>query len=150
MHTRGRTPGRTRFTDRHIPISSYLQTASAVNLAGVQAARLRIWTRWAIEPTYDFGIVRVSTDGGTGWTDLRAGLSNIATGYGAQTVGSYGYDGYTPGLDWVPQEFDLTPFARMQILIRFEMVTDAADERDGWYIDDILVEGFRRDIPGSA
>ncbi len=126
-----------------------LQTASPVNLSGVDAARLRFWTRWEIEPTFDFGTVEISTDGGVLWHSVRSSLSNEASGYGAQQTGVRGFDGYTPGLTWVRQEVDLSPYAGNQLLLRFRMATDGSDGRDGWYVDDISIHGFRDRIPGS-
>jgi len=129
---------------------SGLETASPVYLSGVDAARLRFWTRWEIEPSHDFGTVNISTDGGATWHSLRAGLSNPGSGSGMQPAGTWGYDGYTPGLSWVYQEIDLSAYAGHQALLRFEMAANNSTELNGWYIDDIAVEGFRRQIPGSA
>ncbi len=126
-----------------------IQTASPVDLTAYQSASLGFWTKWAIEPSYDFAMVRVSTDGGGSWLNLRTPLTNDPSGTGVQSPGTAGYDGYTPGLDWVYQEADLTPFAGQPLLLRFEMATDGSDSRDGWYIDDIRVTGFRASIPGS-
>ncbi len=127
-----------------------LQTAAPVNLTAYSAATLGFWTKWAIEPSYDFGMVRLSTDGGGSWTNLRTALTNEPSGAGVQAPGTAGYDAYTPGLDWVHQEADLTPFTGQPVLLRFEMATDGSDSRDGWYIDDIRITGYRAAIPGSA
>ncbi len=127
-----------------------IQTGVPVNLAGYSAVKLDFWTKWAIEPAYDFGMVRISTDAGATWSTLRSALSNAGSGSGVQSPGLYGYDAYTPGLDWVQQEIDISAFAGSQALLRFELATDGADSRDGWYIDDIRITGYRETIPGSA
>lgn len=127
-----------------------IETADPVDLAGYEAARLEFWTRWAIEPVQDFGRVKVSRDSGATWSVLGGSLSNAASGSGTQVPGSRGYDGYTPGLDWVRQEIDLTAFAGDRILVRFELAVDGSDTRDGWYLDDIRVIGYRAPVPGGA
>lgn len=127
-----------------------LQTLAPIDLTGQGAARLSFWTRWAIEPVADFGRVKVSPDSGATWTILAGGLSNVASGSGAQEPGTRGYDGYTPGPGWVREEIDLSGFAGSRILLRFELAADGSDSRDGWYIDDIVVTGYRATIPGGT
>ncbi len=127
-----------------------IQNATPVDLGGYSAARLDYWTKWAIEPCYDIGTVRISTNGGGSWIVLRPTLSNPASGSGVQSPGLFGYDAYTPGLDWVRQEIDISAFAGSPVLLRFELATDGADSRDGWYLDDIRITAFREMIPGAA
>jgi carboxypeptidase T len=130
--------------------SAGIQTASPVDLHGYSAVRLEFWTKWAIEPAYDFGVVRISTDGGAGWSDLRTALSNDASGHGRQVPGSFGYDAYTPDSGWVRQEADLSAYAGTPVILRFELDTDGSDSRDGWYIDDVAITGYRATLPGGA
>lgn len=127
-----------------------IQTATPVDLAGYSAARLDFWTKWSIEPAYDFGTVRISTDGGASWAVLRSSLSNVASGSGVQAPGLFGFDAYTPGLDWVRQEIDISAYAGSSVLLRFELATDGADSRDGWFLDDIRITGYREAMPGGA
>ncbi|HLF15233.1 MAG TPA: M14 family zinc carboxypeptidase, partial [Bacteroidota bacterium] len=130
--------------------SAGIQTAAPVDLTGFSSAKLEFWTKWAIEPSYDFGIIKISTDGGGSWSILRTALSNNPSGSGVQTPGTFGYDAYTPGLDWVRQEIDLSAFTGVPISLRFELATDGADSRDGWYVDDVRITGYRETIPGGT
>ena len=127
-----------------------LTLAAPVNLTGCDRARLEFWTKWSIEPTWDFALVEISTNSGSSWTVLRAPLSHGPSGYGVQTAGLWGFDGYTPGLDWVPQEIDLTPYVGGPVLLRFRVVSDAGDARDGIYIDDIRVIGIRPNLQNAT
>jgi hypothetical protein len=61
---------------------------------------------------------------------------------GQQPVGAWGYESYTPGLTWVEQEAELSPYVGSQIKIRFRVAADGAEQRDGFYVDDIRVYGY--------
>ncbi len=114
-----------------------------IHLAGYTYAELRFWTQWQVEPTYDFGYVAISSDAGTTWTTLRTSLSHSGSGSGVQTPGTWGYDGYTPGMEWVGQEADISAYAGADILLRFGVKSDSYSDRDGMYVDDIAVLGYR-------
>lgn len=121
---------------------------------GVQLApphnELRFRTKWSIEPTWDFGTVEASTNGGVTWQPLRTQLTRKGSGRSGskQPSGSFGFDGFNPSvlasvLDtkkyWVEQSADLSGFNGHSVLIRFRLASDGAEERDGWYLDDIRI-----------
>ncbi|MDI6765848.1 MAG: M14 family zinc carboxypeptidase [Bacteroidota bacterium] len=123
-------------------VNALLTLASTLNLTEYNYCILRYWTKWAIEPSYDFARVEVSTNGGTNWTSLKSKLSHVGSTRGVQSAGTWGYDGYTPGLNWIEEEIDLTPYVGNQLLLRFRLSSDGADNRDGWYLDDIRVLAY--------
>jgi len=114
-----------------------------ISLVGYDHVLLKFWTKWQVEPAYDFAYVEVSSNSGTTWSTLRSPLSHRGSGVGVQTIGTWGFDGYTPGMEWVEQDADLSPFAGSSILIRFRLVSDGGSNRDGIYIDDIGVFGYK-------
>jgi carboxypeptidase T len=122
-------------------VDASLTLKSPIYLYNYTGCRLSFWTKWDITPTVDFASVEVSTDGGSNWTSLRCSLSRAGSGSGIQNAGTWGYDGYPPGLTWVHQYADLTPFINHQILIRFRM-NSLLSGRDGIYIDDISILGY--------
>ncbi|MBI3195765.1 MAG: T9SS type A sorting domain-containing protein, partial [Ignavibacteriae bacterium] len=113
-----------------------------LNLSGFNYATLAFMTKWAIQPSFDFGLVEVSKDSNA-WKSVRSTLSRKASGDEEQGFGTWGYDGYTPGLQWVQQTFDLTEFINDSLWIRFRLSSNGSDERDGWYIDDIKIRGYQ-------
>ncbi len=121
--------------------NNILFLAEPLNLSGYKQVTLSLWTTWAIQPTFDFGLVEISNDKET-WQSLRASLSRKASGRDRQSFGLWGYDAYTPGMEWARQEFDLTEFIDDSVWIRFYLVSNGNDQRDGWYIDDIEVRGY--------
>ncbi len=120
-----------------------------VNLAGATNAELRFWTRWALEPTWDFALVEISTNNGTTWNYLRAPYARPgSTRSGSQQpAGSWGYDSYTPGLTWAEQSIDLSAYAGQSVKLRFRVRADGAEQRDGFFVDDIRVFGYAVSAP---
>ncbi|MBI4535697.1 MAG: immune inhibitor A [Ignavibacteriae bacterium] len=141
------------FTDS--PTGNYAANANnpltlnnTVNLTGYNFAELRFWTKWAIEPSWDFGTVEISSNGGSTWTTLRAELSHSGSGRSGskQPTGTWGYESYTPGLTWIEQSIDLSSYVGNQIKLRFRVQADGSEERDGFYVDDIRVNGYRTNV----
>jgi carboxypeptidase T len=139
------------FTDS--PGSDYPENQDAsmihtnnINLYGYKYCQLRFWTKWAIEPTFDFGQIEISTNGGLNWITQKTSLSHRGSGRGKQASGTWGYDGFTPGLDWIEQQIDLTPYINNMMRLRFSLYSDASSVRDGWYIDDIRIYGYRSEV----
>ncbi len=136
------------FTDS--PTGNYASSANnsltlinQLNLTGYNFAELKFWTKWAIEPTWDFATVEASTNNGGTWTTLRIPLSHkgSARSGSQQPLNSWGFDSYTPGGTWVEQSADLSAYVNQQLKIRFRVAADGGDQRDGFYVDDIRVHG---------
>ncbi len=51
------------------------------------------------------------------------------------------YDGTQ--LTWVNQIMDLTPYVGQTIMLRFLFRSDGVVTADGWYIDDIIIRGYK-------
>lgn len=128
-----------------------LTLISSIDLSLYQLAELKFTTKWSIESTWDFAVVEISTNNGTTWTSVKTQLSRKGSGRSGskQPSTSFGYDAFTPGLDWIEQTADLSSFAGKQIKIRFRLSSDGADQRDGWYVDNIRVIGYK-DISNSV
>ncbi len=137
------------FTDS--PVGSYSASANnsltmnnQINLNGYNYAQLKFWSKWAIEPSWDFGTVEITTNNGTTWTTLRSTLSHSGSGRSGsqQPAGTWGYENYTPGLTWVEQDVDLSTYVNKQIKIRFRLAADGGDQRDGFYVDDVRLYAY--------
>ncbi len=107
------------------PSGSYLDetqtsatTVAPITLPG--GGELTFWHKYDIENNWDYGYVRVSTDG--------ASWSTLATYTGTSTT-------------WSKQTVDLGAFSGQNIYLRFELETDYSVTRDGWYVDDVIITG---------
>ena len=99
-------------------------------------------TYYDIEDYWDFGFVQVSTDGGYTWTSLE----NVYTTYlhdpqaHPKVVQNLpGLTGWSSG--WINMGFDLTAYEGQEILVAFRYITDWATTYEGWYIDNVQVDG---------
>jgi immune inhibitor A len=121
----------------------------AFDLTGLQQATLQAWMWYDLEVDYDYAYVEVSTDGGETWTilanDHTVTTNPSGSSYGPALTGKSGGDN---GPGWVQESFDLTPYTGLQVLIRFEVVTDEELNRPGLCLDDMAIPelGYAHDV----
>ncbi|BCX05260.1 MAG: hypothetical protein KatS3mg053_3198 [Candidatus Roseilinea sp.] len=112
-----------------------------VDLTGVTSATLTYRAWYRLEKNYDYAYVTASEDGGLTWKVLSPTScttdnpqnANLGCGY----TGPSGGTEKTDAPRWLNERVRLDEFAGKKILLRFEMVTDAAINREGLAIDDI-------------
>ncbi len=110
-------------------------------------ATLTFETRYDTEPTWDYGFVQISTDGGKTYKSLANDDTDSEPDSGAvPTVKDNlpGFTGQSGGGDtaaWVEESFDLSPYAGKTVLLAFRYVTDSSVDLPGWWIDDVKVGG---------
>jgi len=124
----------------------------AFDLTGLQEATLQAWMWYDLETDYDYGYVEVSGDGGDTWT-LLANEHTSATSPTDSNFGP-GFTGLSGGGEsaaWGLESFDLSPYAGVPILVRFEVVTDDAVNHPGLCLDDISISelGYTYDVEGG-
>ena len=97
--------------------------------------KLSYWTWYDIERDWDYAYLAAST-GGQNWELLKTPSSTDYDPSGA----SYGwsYTGQTNG--WIQEEVDLSKFAGQKVQLRFEYITDAVINGDGFLLDDVRVD----------
>ncbi len=96
---------------------------------------------------WDAGVVQISTDNGGTWIDL--GPKMTKNGYNLPIYYNYnGFSGQSNG--WIETKVDLSDYATLKALIRFEMRNDNSIKREGWYIDDIQLTNLTEVIVNQA
>jgi len=113
------------------------QTFDFTNVSGPLTLNFHTW--YDLEKDYDYLYVTVSEDG-QNWKILRtpSGTDEDPSGnsYG------WGYNGLSGGrnnADWIEESVDLSEYAGKSIQLRFEYVTDAAVNGEGFLLDDISI-----------
>ncbi len=114
-----------------------ITTTQQISLANYISAELTFEAKWALETGYDYSQVQVSTDNGVTWTPLC----------GKYTTNNNNLDGGNPTYtgvmgNWVKEEMSLDNFLGQNILIRYRLASDAGVDWDGFYFDDLLVQGI--------
>ena len=96
---------------------------------------LTYWTWFDIESDYDYLYLEASLDG-ENWQILTtpSGTDDDPSG------NSYGwaYNGTSPG--WIEESVDISEYAGHEIFLRFEYVTDAAVNGEGFLLDDVAIQ----------
>ncbi len=100
-------------------------------------------TWYDIETDWDYVYVEVSEDGET-WEILTT-PSGTATDPSGNSYG-WGYTGVTG--DWKQEAVDLLDYAGKKVFVRFEYITDAAVNGEGFMVDDIKIDavGYSSDF----
>lgn len=117
------------------------QLRTTLDLRGMETATLSFDTWWSIEDTWDFGFVQVSTDGVT-WTSLSNNFTTSEhdpSAYPAIIANLPGLTGESGG--WVHMSFDLSEFAGQVVSVQFRYMTDWATELEGWYVNNVTLNG---------
>lgn len=101
----------------------------------------RTW--YDIETDWDYVYVEVSENGET-WQILTT-PSGTGTDPSGNSYG-WGYSGVTDG--WIQEQVDLSEYAGKKVFVRFEYITDAAVNGEGFLLDDVEVQaaGYRSDF----
>jgi hypothetical protein len=105
------------------------------NASGPITLSFAMW--YDLETDYDYLFLEASTDG-ENWEILTT-----PSGTGEDPSGNsygWGYNGQTNG--WVTEEVDLSQFAGQPVQIRFEYITDAAVNGEGFLLDDVRIDAI--------
>ena len=91
-------------------------------------------TNWSLEEGFDYGYVQVSTDGGATYTSILCdGMVEGEAPFGPAFNGESG--------GFVGSFCDLTAYAGQTVVISFRIVTDGSVFEDGWWVDDVALDG---------
>jgi extracellular elastinolytic metalloproteinase len=107
---------------------------------------LSFWHKFNTEDGWDGGVVEVSTNGGTTWTDLGSrmvsGKYNGSLGIGSNNpIGGRSAFTGTNGAGFMRTVINLSSFAGQTVQFRFRFTSDDNTNvaGGGWWVDDILL-----------
>lgn len=105
------------------------------NASGPVTLSFRTW--YDVEEDYDYVYVEVSEDG-EHWQ-----IVTTPSGTGEDPSGnSYGWGYNAKTSDWIQEDVDLSQYAGKKVQVRFEYVTDAAVNGEGFLLDDISIDAI--------
>lgn len=119
--------------------TAVLQLTTPVDLTYSTEAWLRFWGRWGIESKYDYFSVQATIDGTFDWQPLCGSRTRRGTMY--QLYDKPVYDAQQP--EWVKEHLSLNDYLGQKVLLKFELVSDAANNFDGVSLDDIEVRSIQ-------
>jgi hypothetical protein len=99
--------------------------------------KLSYWTWYDIEKDWDYLHLAASTDG-QNWEIITTPSGTDYSPSGA----SYGWSYTGQSNDWILEEVDLSQFAGQKVHLRFEYITDAAVNGEGFLLDDIQIDAI--------
>ena len=104
------------------------------------------WTWYDIEKDWDYLHLAASTDGQT-WQLLT---TPSGTDYNP-TGASFGWSYTGQSNDWIQEQADLSQFAGQKVQLRFEYITDAAVNGEGFLLDDVRIDaiGYETDFENN-
>ena len=105
-----------------------------VNLTKTTTAYAQFWAKWEIEDQFDYVVFQASTDGKS-WENLCGEQSNLGSLF--QLYEEPLYDGKQA--TWVLENVDLSSYLGQVIQLRFLLVTDGFEHKDGFYFDDFQI-----------
>lgn len=89
-----------------------------------------------LEEDYDYAYVEASEDG-ENWTILKTPSGRDKSEDPSGNAYGWGYNGQSNG--WIDESVDLSAYAGKKVQIRFEYITDAAVNQNGFMVDQIEI-----------
>jgi hypothetical protein len=133
--------------------SGHMLTDRILSLNTPVGGTLSFWTWYDIEEEWDYGFVEASTDGGATWAPLAGSITRSSTDPNDSTAWQNSLLGDAASSNtvitgnsggWVQATFNLP--AASNVLVRFSYYTDEAVNGQGWFIDDLTVNGVSEDF----
>jgi hypothetical protein len=110
------------------------------DLTGVSGPVMLSYFMWYdLETDYDYLYLELSEDGER-WTILETPSGRPESLDPSGNAYGWAYNGQSNG--WIQEQVDLSAYAGKKIQIRFEYITDAAANAEGFLLDDVRVEAI--------
>lgn len=126
-------------TDPGSTSDKYLDSASPIVVPA--GGSLSFWHSYSTESGYDGGVVEISTNGGSSWTDLGSAMTQNgysgALGGSGPLSGRSAFTGSSGG--YVQTIVDLSAYASQSVNLRFRMASDGSVSGTGWWVDDVSI-----------
>ncbi len=122
-------------------VATSMQTISPIALPAGTRPSLTFSTWYDIEKGWDYGAVKVSTNG-TDWTDLSGNITTTTHDPAAVVDVTNLITGISSG--WDTATFNLSSYSGKNIYLKFTYNTDEAVYGSGFYIDNIKITASKK------
>ena len=116
---------------------SVIEVLNPIDLSNTSYAELSFNAKWHTESGYDYVQIEISTDDGQTWIPQCGKYTKIGSQTHEDAENEPLYDGLQGS--WVNEIISLTDYLENEIKIRFKLVSDNSQRRDGFYFDDVKV-----------
>ncbi len=130
-------------TDKRLELTSEIAIPTGASVY----PKLSFAHRFNTEDGWDGGVVEISTNGGTTWTDLGANMlvnkynGSLGAGAGNNLVNRAAFTGSIPA--FINTTINLSPYNGQTAKIRFRFASDdntaGTGSPTGWFVDDIII-----------
>ncbi|MBK9733942.1 MAG: M36 family metallopeptidase [Saprospiraceae bacterium] len=105
---------------------------------------ISFWHNYNTETGWDGGVVEISTNGGSTWTDLGSSFSsngyNGTLGSGSNLANRSAFTGNSNG--WIKSIIRPRSFTGTNARLRFRFGSDTSTSGVGWYVDDVVISSI--------
>ena len=116
---------------------SLIEVLNPIDLSNTSYAELSFNAKWHTESGYDYVQIEVSTDDGQTWIPQCGKYTKIGSQTHEDAENEPLYDGLQGS--WVNEIISLSDYLENEIKIRFKLISDGSQRRDGFYFDDVKV-----------
>ena len=143
QNTRSNSAPNSFFTPNRTTVSEQTLATTGSFALGTTPPSLSFWHWYNAEPAWDGGVVEISTNGGTNWSDLGPKIisGNYNGSLGSSTNPISGRLAFTGNSGaFVKTVVDLSSYANQNAKFRFRFGSDESVAATGWNVDDILLQ----------
>ena len=124
--------------------NSIITINNAINLSDYSYAEITFKAKWEIQSNFDYVQLEISTDNGDYWIP-QCGIYTQSGGGNHQNA--HGEPLYSGNQDaWIEEKISLSDYLGESILIRFKLITNGFGRRDGFYFDDLEINGISNQL----
>ncbi len=116
---------------------SVIEVLNPIDLSNTSYAELSFNAKWHTESGYDYVQIEISTDDGQTWIPQCGKYTKIGSQTHEDAENEPLYDGLQGS--WVNEIISLSDYLENEIKIRFKLVSDNSQRRDGFYFDDVKI-----------
>ncbi|MBC7535239.1 MAG: M36 family metallopeptidase [Ferruginibacter sp.] len=142
-NTRSNSAPNSFFTSNRTTVSDQTLATTGSFALGTTPPNLSFWHWYNAEPAWDGGVVEISTNGGTIWSDLGPKIisGNYNGSLSSSTNPLSGRLAFTGNSGaFVKTVVDLSSYANQNAKFRFRFGSDGSVAAIGWNVDDILLQ----------